>query len=166
MSNGITGTARDGRLPSIKLHPVKDGVLAFGEVRVTATQRDKLDTERKSSAKDPLAALNAKLPEVRDGRWVKRKGDQVRVLRTLEDGDQPLATCARIVAAEVQRTAAAKRVASKSGTPKRQPVAERGPARDYSQHDAIIRSSGYTGPITSEMRKVAGDVIAFRKVLL
>ena len=163
MSNGITGSARDGRLPSIRLHPVKDGVLGFGEVRVTATQRDKFDTERVSKEKSPTAGLDAKLPERRGDHWVQAKGAQVRVLRTLEDGDDPLPTCAKVVA-QAARTAAAKRVASK---PARKGKAESTSVpRDYSQHDAIIRSMGYTGVITSEMRKTAGDVIAFRGSLL
>lgn len=174
MSNGITGTARDGRLPAIRLHPVKDGVLGFGEVRVTATQRDKLSTEQAKVARavDPARPLDGKLPEVLGERWVQKKGKIVRNLRTLTDGDGTLPTRGKVEPAPTPHDdhSPTGRKGRKGGTlaqaDKAMKQARTSQPRDYTQHDAIIRATGYTGPITSDLRKKAGDVIAFRKSLL
>lgn len=169
MSNGINGTARDGRLPSIRLHPVKDGVLGFGEVRVTATQRDRLATEQAKLAKESVLAFG--MPERSDsGRFVQKAGKIARNVRTLDDEENILPTCAKVTPAARPHDSHPARTTRKGPTLAAvdQAIGEARTSqpRDYTEHDAIIRESGYKGEITSAMRKVAGDVIAFRKSLL
>jgi hypothetical protein len=168
MTDGITGSARDGRLPAIRLNPVKDGLIRDrSEIGTTATQRDWLGTEqaRRAKKKEGVTFGPQHVQRLDGDVFVETKGKITRRIRTLDMADDEiLPGLPKVIqAAAATRSAAAARVAAKA-TGKAPKV--KGTPRDYSAQDKIIRSSGYKGEITSEMRKVAGDVIAFRRSLL
>lgn len=155
----------------MRLRPIEDGLIRErNEVGVTATQRDSLATELAKHSTDaikPGVWFVAQSDGIAYEYKLDRSGNEIsrRAARTLDMGDDRLPTLARVPKTESSPAAKNERAAARRVSGKSPTSVKTSTPRDTSAVDAVIRRTGYTGPINTAMRRAARDQMSHQNSL-